>query len=52
MSGTESIFASPKALAADPYVEDKGITEDDIPDILLSQSKTAREAVALLGSYR
>lgn len=49
MSGTESIFASAKALAADPYVEDKGITEDDIPDILLSQSKTAREAVALLG---
>lgn len=49
VSGTESIFASPKALAADPYVEDKGITEDDIPDILLSQSKTAREAVALLG---
>ena len=34
VSGTESIFASPKALAADPYVEDKGITEDDIPDIL------------------
>ncbi|VEA02146.1 dipeptidase [Salmonella enterica subsp. salamae] len=31
VSGTESIFASPKALAFDPYVEDKGITEDDIP---------------------
>lgn len=50
VTGTESIFASPKALAVDPYVEDKGITEDDIPDILLSQAKTAREAVALLGS--
>ncbi|EBI9233552.1 C69 family dipeptidase [Salmonella enterica] len=49
VSGTESIFASPKALAFDPYVEDKGITEDDIPDILLSQTKTAREAIALLG---
>ncbi|TBL82103.1 C69 family dipeptidase [Hafnia alvei] len=49
VSGTESIFASPKALAFDPYVEKTGITEDDIPDILLSQTKTAREAVALLG---
>lgn len=49
VSGTESIFASPKALAFDPYVEDVGITEDDIPDVLLSQTKTAREAVALLG---
>lgn len=49
VSGTESIFASPKALAFDPYVEETGITEDDIPDILLSQTKTAREAVALLG---
>lgn len=49
VSGTESIFASPKALAFDPYVEDVGITEDDIPDVLLSQTKTAREAIALLG---
>ncbi len=50
VSGTESIFASPQALAVDPYVEDTGITEDDIPDILLSQSKSAQEAVELLGS--
>ena len=28
-----------KALAFDPYVEDTGITEDDIPDILLSRAK-------------
>ncbi|WP_265497504.1 C69 family dipeptidase [Providencia rustigianii] len=50
VSGTESIFASPKALAFDPYVEETGITEDDIPDVLLSRAKTAREAVELLGN--
>lgn len=50
VSGTESIFASPKALSFDPYVEETGITEDDIPDVLLSRAKTAREAVELLGS--
>ncbi|MEQ5206527.1 C69 family dipeptidase [Proteus sp. fly-1067] len=50
VSGTESIFASPQALAFDPYVEDTGITEDDIPDVLLSRAKTAREAIELLGS--
>lgn len=50
VSGTESIFASPEALAFDPYVEDTGITEDDIPDILLSRATTAREAVELLGN--
>lgn len=50
VSGTESIFASPKALSFDPYVEDTGITEDDIPDVLLSRAKTAREAIEVLGS--
>ncbi|QAV24268.1 C69 family dipeptidase [Proteus hauseri] len=50
VSGTESIFASPKALTFDPYVEDTGITEDDIPDVLLSRAKTAREAIELLGN--
>ena len=50
VSGTESIFASPQALKVDPYVEATGITEDDIPDILLSRAKNAREAVVLLGS--
>lgn len=28
----------------------QGITEDDIPDILLSRAKTAREAIELLGN--
>lgn len=49
-SGTESIFARDDVLAIDPYVEDKGITEDDIPEVLLPRVKTAREGVELLGS--
>ena len=48
-SGTESIFAKPEALAADPYVKDTGITEDDIPEVILSRAKSAREAVLKLG---
>ena len=38
-SGTESIFARDDALKIDPYVEDTGITEDDIPDVLLPVAK-------------
>lgn len=49
ISGTESIFARDDALKLDPYNEDKGITEDDILDILLPRAKTAKEAVQLLG---
>ncbi|WP_443743879.1 C69 family dipeptidase [Sutterella sp.] len=48
-SGTESIFARPDALKLDPYNEKTGITEDDIPEVLLPRAKTAREAVELLG---
>ncbi len=50
ISGTESIYARDDALKIDPYNEETGITEDDIPDVLLSRSKTAREAIATLGS--
>ena len=49
ISGTESIFARDDALKIDPYVEDTGITEDDIPDVILPRVKTARDGVALLG---
>ena len=49
VSGTESIFARDDALKLDPYNEKTGITEDDIPDVLLSRCKTAREAVQTLG---
>ena len=48
-SGTESIFARDDALKLDPYNKDKGITEDDIPEVLLSRAHTAREAVLELG---
>ena len=49
LTGTESIFARDDALAIDPYNKASGITEDDIPDVLLSRCTTAREACALLG---
>lgn len=49
-SGTESIFARPDVLKIDPYVEATGITEDDIPEVLLPRARTAREGVELLGS--
>jgi dipeptidase len=48
-SGTESIFARDDALKIDPYNEATGITEDDIPEVLLPRVKTAREGVKLLG---
>ena len=49
ISGTESIFARDDFLVVDPYVEDKGITEDDIPDVILPRMHSAREGVQLLG---
>ena len=49
LTGTESIFASDEALAVDPYNKASGITEDDIPDVILPRCRTAREGVELLG---
>ena len=49
ISGTESIFARDDFLVYDPYVEDKGITEDDIPDVILPRMHSAREGVEILG---
>ncbi len=49
LTGTESIFASDEALAVDPYNKASGITEDDIPDVILPCCRTAREGVELLG---
>ncbi len=49
LTGTESIFARDDALAFDPYNKATGISEDDIPDVILPQAKSAREACALLG---
>ncbi len=50
ITGTESIFASDRALALDPYNKASGITEDDIPDVILPRCRTAREGAAVLGS--
>lgn len=49
ITGTESIFAKDEALACDPYVKEIGITEDDIPDVILPQAKSARHGAELLG---
>jgi len=49
LTGTESIFARDDALSLDPYNKASGISEDDIPDVILPQAKSAKEACALLG---
>ena len=48
-TGTETIDAGEKALAVDPYVEDTGITEDAIENIILPRAHTAKEGIELLG---
>ena len=49
ISGTETIYAKDELLKIDPYNEATGITEDDIPDVLLPRMKSAAEGVKLLG---
>lgn len=49
LSGTESIYASDKALSFDPYT-DAGIGEVDITNVILPRAHTAREGVKILGS--
>lgn len=49
ISGTETIFAKDELLKIDPYNEETGITEDDIPDVILPRMKSAKEGVLLLG---
>lgn len=49
LTGTESIFASDEALSFDPYNKASGITEDDIPNVILPRCRTAKEGVLLLG---
>lgn len=49
ISGTETIYAKDELLKIDPYNEKTGITEDDIPDVLLPRMKSAKEGVLLLG---
>ena len=45
VSATETLFHSNASLAADPLNLESGISEDDIPSIVLPQARTAREAV-------
>ena len=49
ITATESIFASDAILKIDPYNTESGITEDDIPDVVLCRCRTAVEGVKLLG---
>lgn len=49
ISGTETIYAKDELLKIDPYNEETGITEDDIPDVLLPRMKSAKEGVLILG---
>lgn len=49
MSATETIFSSAKALKADPYVDNTGITESEVTSVLMPQIKSARQGVELLG---
>ena len=50
LTGTESIFALDDALLVDPWNKETGISEDDIPDVILPRASSAKEACALLGS--
>ena len=47
MSMSVTAFSKDKALAADPLIEN-GLTEDTADDLVICQTKTAREAVNLL----
>jgi len=49
VSATETIFSNEKTLAVDPYVKETGVVEEVIPTVILSQAKTARAGVELLG---
>ena len=49
ISGTETIYAKDELLKIDPYNEATGITEDDIPDVLLPRMKSAAQGVETAG---
>lgn len=48
VSATESIYNSPAALAADPYVP-SGVSEDAIPSLALPLARSARHGARILG---
>lgn len=49
ISATETIFANDASLKIDPYLEDTGIIEDAIPDVVLPYVSSAKEGVMRLG---
>lgn len=49
MSATETIDSSERALKADPYVDQTGVTESEVTTIILPQIRSARQGVELLG---
>lgn len=49
MTATETIFNNPAVLKIDPYVENTGINEDSIINVILPRAKTAKEGVEILG---
>ncbi|KAL4447642.1 hypothetical protein ABPG75_004861 [Micractinium tetrahymenae] len=50
VSATETIASNNATLEADP-MDPNGITEENIPSLILPQATAARQAVQLLGSY-
>ena len=49
MTATETIYAREDFLPVDPYNDETGIKENDIPDVVLPYIRTAREGCARLG---
>lgn len=49
VTATETIYPSDKVLAVDPFVVKTGINEHSLTDVLLCQSHSAKDGVALLG---
>ncbi len=50
LSATETIYASDRSLALDPYLPLTGVIEDMLEDAVLPHIRSAREGVALLGA--
>ena len=50
ISATTSAEANKQAMKADPFI-DAGVIEANIPALVLSQAKTAKEGVKILGKY-
>ncbi len=48
-SATETIYSSDNMLKVDPYLEDTGITENEMLDAVLPYAKSAKDGVTRLG---